>query len=277
MNILINYADIKYNPSRKWNTWTGLHIAKFDRVFEFGPDDVDVEFKKTHNKIFKEKRGNGLWLWKPYFVNKVLDISKDGDIVFYCDSGAFFIRNLKQILDCLSEEFPIFVCDIPLIESCWTKPLCFEKMGLNNDEMKESNQIISTYFICLVNDFTRKFMKEWLNWCCDYEMISPLDITKEEHSLCFWGSSFVAHREDQSIFSLMCKKYNIKSHKDFSQRGNDSESYYSPLYAYREPVHLNDKYKPILFLHKAPKLNIKVFFFYYIRKIRRKFMMYINK
>lgn len=268
MNVLINYADAKYNPARRCNTWTGLHIAKFDRVFEFSPDDIDIEFKKTHYKILKEKRGNGLWLWKPYFVNKVINKVNDGDVIFYCDSGAFFIRDPKHILESLSDESPMFVCDIPLIESCWTKPFCFEKMGLNNEEIKESNQIIGTYFAVFVNDFTRKFMKEWLYWCCDYEMISPLGVKKGERPIESFGSSFVAHREDQSIFSLMCKKYSISAHKDFSQRGNDPESYFSPLYIYKVPIHSNDKYKSILFLHKAPKITIKVFLYYYILRLR---------
>jgi len=277
MKILINYADIKYDPARKWNTWTGLHIARFDKVFTFSPNDIDVDFKIAHSAIFKEKRGNGLWLWKPYFVNKVIDEANDGDIIFYCDSGSFFIRTPKSVFEYLTDDSPLFVCDIPLIESCWTKPVCFEKMGLNDILFKEINQIIGTYFCFLVNDFTRSFMKEWLYWCCDYELISPSGLTKHEQTSTYFGTSFVSHREDQSIFSLLCKKYKIPAHRDISQRGNDPKSYFSPLYAYKVPKHPNDNYKTILFLHKTPKLTISTFLRYYLRKVHHRFMLLRTK
>jgi hypothetical protein len=256
MKYLINYADSKYEPARKWNTWSARKIGKFDDVFEFHPEDVSKEFKQKYSDIFKEKRGNGLWLWKPYFVNKVLEASTDGDVIFYCDSGAFFIRNPQLVIDELSEENPLFVCDIPLIESCWTKPICFEKMECNNEWIKKSNQIIATYFVFRVNHFTRNFMKEWLDYCCDYDLLSSAGLKKYDKPTKYMGNAFVSHREDQSIFSLLCKKYNVTPHRDISQRGRDPESYKSKWYAYCEPNHAADKYGCILFLHKSPSLNI---------------------
>ena len=70
MKILINYADKQYEPARKWNTLTGRYIAKFDKVYEYTPNDIDQSFAKLHHDILSQKRGNGLWLWKPYFINK---------------------------------------------------------------------------------------------------------------------------------------------------------------------------------------------------------------
>mgnify|MGYP001244360140 CR=1 FL=1 len=71
MKILINYADKQYEPARKWNTLTGRYIARFDKVYEYTPNDIDQSFAKLHHDILSQKRGNGLWLWKPYFVNKL--------------------------------------------------------------------------------------------------------------------------------------------------------------------------------------------------------------
>ena len=83
MKILINYADKQYEPARKWNTLTGRYIARFDKVYEYTPNDIDQSFAKLHHDILSQKRGNGLWLWKPYFVNKALSDCSDGDIIFY--------------------------------------------------------------------------------------------------------------------------------------------------------------------------------------------------
>lgn len=98
MKILINYADKQYEPARKWNTLTGKYIAKFDKVYEFSPHDIDPSFAILYHDILSQKRGNGLWLWKPYFVNKVLENCNNGDIIFYCDSGSFFTRSIKKIV-----------------------------------------------------------------------------------------------------------------------------------------------------------------------------------
>lgn len=266
MNVLINYADINYRNSQNWNIWTGKYIAKFDKIYAFHPEDIDEQFRCKHHDILKYKRGNGLWLWKPYFISKVINKCKDGDIIFYCDSGALFMRKPTYVFSHLSEKSPLFCCDIPLLESCFTKPLCFNKMQCNETKYTNSNQIIATYFGIYVCKETRDFINEWLENCCNLELMSPegtiLNLSQNK------GNSFVAHREDQSIFSLLCKKYNFSPHKDISQRGKNPQSYYNPYYAYREPNHNKEKEcKTILFLHKSPKLNIIFFLKLLIKNI----------
>ena len=58
MKILINYADKQYEPARKWNTLTGRYIARFDKVYEYTPNDIDQSFAKLHHDILSQKRGN---------------------------------------------------------------------------------------------------------------------------------------------------------------------------------------------------------------------------
>lgn len=271
MEILINYADTKYEQSRWWNSFTGKYIAKFDKIYEFHPNDIDAEFAQQHHNILSYKRGNGLWLWKPYFIYRVMKECVDGDIIFYCDAGAFFKRDIQPIKDVLTPNTPFFVCDIPLIEENFTKAICFKKLNCNNEQVKKSNQIIATYFCFLVTPATRNFMKEWLSLCCDFELLSPAGLGKFDIPTKDLGESFVAHREDQSIFSLLCKKYGVFPHRDISQRGKYPETYKSPFYAYKVPSHPNDKYKPIIFLHKSPRLNFKWFIRYIYHRIKSKY------
>lgn len=262
MNILVNYADSKYEGARTWNTRTGRWLGNFDKVYEFKPEDIAPTFREKHKDIFSYVRGNGLWLWKPYFIEKVIQEAQDGDTVFYIDSGAFFIRNPRILLDYISDANPIFACDQPLIESCWTKPELFDT--LNAWEFKDYNQFWGGLQVIRVNNFTRKFYKEWLNLCCVHDNISPAGLGKYDRPKKKYGTDFVSHREDQSIFSLLCHKYGIKAHRDISQRGNNPKSFYSPYYAYRPKSHPNDKYKTIVFLHKSPNLGPK-FWLRYIK------------
>lgn len=186
MNILVNFADEKYKQVRSINSWTGIHVAGMDLVKEYTPEDIDSSFKNDNVNIFKYKRGCGLWLWKPYFINKVINENKDGDYIFYCDSGGFFIRNPKALYEYLTDEQPLFVCDIPLLESCFTKPECFKIMGCDTDNIKSSNQIISTYFIVKVCSKSRIFVKEWLDYCCREELLSPMGLSKIRTRQIIW-------------------------------------------------------------------------------------------
>lgn len=252
MKILINYADEKYKKTQKFNSWTGKHIAKFDKVYSFGPQDIDFKFYNKNKKILDEKRGNGLWLWKPYFIYKVLCESTDGDIIFYCDSGAFFTKDIKNLVDSMNINENIWVSNIPLLESCFTKQKCFEIMNCDTNEIKYSNQIQATFIMVKCCEESKKFIKEWLDLCMNYELIYPdgnLQLNENKES------NFVVHREDQSILSLLCKVNGIKPHLDPSQRGKYQESYYNTNYTFKPTIH-KDKYKPILFLHKTPNVSV---------------------
>ena len=59
MKILINYADKQYEPARKWNTLTGKYIAKFDKVYEFSPHDIDPSFAISYRKREETAYGFG--------------------------------------------------------------------------------------------------------------------------------------------------------------------------------------------------------------------------
>ena len=57
----------------------------------------------------------------------------------------------------------------------------------------------------LVCDITKYFLKKWYNLCCNYNL---LDDSESISPNCEY---FKEHRHDQSIFSLLTKKYNIYS------------------------------------------------------------------
>lgn len=273
MNILINYADLKYEPARRWNSRTGRWFGRFDKIYEFRPEDIEPSFREAHKDIFAYERGNGLWLWKPYFIERVVQDSNDGDNIFYIDSGAFFVRDPRILLKYISDENPIFACDQPLLESCWTKPELFDAMDAW--KYKNYNQFWGGLQVIRVNAFTRKFYKEWLDLCCIHDNISPAGLGKKDVIDHNFGSSFVSHREDQSIFSLLCHKKGICAHRDISQRGKDPKSFFCPFYAYRPQLHSDDKYPTIVYLHKSRSLTRflleKIYSSLNIGKLKRRF------
>lgn len=253
MKILVNYADEKFRKAQKLNTFMGKHFGKFDKVYEFGPNDIEKEYREAHKDIFSFKRGDGLWLWKAYFLDRILSECNEDDIVFYLDSGAFFVKPVDRLLDTMRDEEKIFITDIPLIEKCFTKPLCFEKMGCCVEDYGYLNQTQGG-FIALKNcEYVRDFVKEWKSYAENCDLICCEGAFPPDKNM---GDSFVVHREDQSILSLLVKKHGIRQHRDPSQFGKYEDNYYSPYYAYKATNH-DDKYKTVVYLHRTPTVNIK--------------------
>lgn len=267
MMILVNYANEKYKKAQKLNSFTGKHVAKFDRVISFGEEDIPKQYYEDHAEILSEKRGGGLWLWKPYFITKVLNEIEDGDTLFYCDSGSFFIRNVQRIFARMDCEF--WISDIPLLEKQFTRKATFEKMGCLGPIYEDTNQMQSGFIAIKKNDFTVKLMNEWLRLCEDKTILSP-----DEGIEC---SEFISHREDQSVLSLLCKKYGISPYLDPTQYGVLPEKYYYyKEYIFRIPVHQRT-YKPFVVVHRSPNNKLTICIKQYLcavlpRKIGLKFI-----
>jgi hypothetical protein len=79
------------------------------------------------------------------------------------------------------------------------------KLDMLNDKYLNTHQRLAASNMFLICDKTRDFVNKWYEIACDYHNIddSP-SINKNLHC-------FREHRHDQSIFSLLTKKYNIYS------------------------------------------------------------------
>ena len=222
MNYLVTYADDLYKKAQRLCAYTGKKVAKFDAIFEFGPNDIDCNFRKDNEEILSYRRGNGLWLWKPYFILKALNDLQDGDILFYADSGVLFVRNFKKIFAQI-ESSEIWVTDLPLLEYQFTKNEVMTRMDA--DDIGITRQISASFIGIKKNERTVHFIENWLELCKDKKLLSP-DISADKER-----KDFNQHREDQSILSLLCKKNGIKAYMDISEYG-----IYPDMYCIRKDV-----------------------------------------
>ena len=246
---LINYANEPYKKAQHFNTWTGKHVAGIGNAIEYGPEDIDAEFYRANHCILNQKRGNGEWLWKPYFILKTLGQLKDGEYVFYCDSGSFFCRDFGYILSSMGEN-SIWISNIPLIEKQWTKPYVFNVLEANDPSITETNQFQGGFICVRKCEKSVTFMNRWLEYCCKPEMIMPIT-EGEEKGEC------IAHREDQSILSVLSKKCGIQAHKDPTQQGRLPGVYYEKGRLFEVPVH-HDNYPVCIVLHRTGNIPISV-------------------
>ncbi len=250
MNICITFADDKYLKSQiKCSKQAYKH--GFDKVIKYTPKDIEHNFIGQHRDIFAFERGHGLWLWKPYLIYKTLLYdSADGDFVFYMDSGSFFVKNCSFILKEMKKNNEcIYLTEYPISEKCYTKPSLFDYFKLSEENIASAQ--CQGGFIGIINcESSRNFIKEWLDCCCQLDLIRPLNGEAHDYP-------FISHREDQSILSCLAKTKGIEFHKNPTQyglmKGMLFDKTLKPYYRWR---HFDDSYSFVIYLHRGNFGNV---------------------
>ncbi len=266
MLYVISYA--KGQPFEKYqvvNARTAKFVGRGDRVIPYSSGDIPEEYKKKHNDIFKYERGAGLWLWKPYLVNRTLDVMHDGDWLLYVDCASFFIRSIKPIIRfAKKKKLDIVLFGLPLLNRQFCKRECFVSLGL---EDTGENQAVASFFLVKKTERTVSIMHEWLSWCEREDLISPNHFY--DNILEF--PDYCSHREDQSLLSLIAIKYNIPLNKDCSNYGEFPYDYLgSKQYEYTPPNYETVSYGVTIIQHRNN--NPYKFFKWYVKKRIMRFL-----
>tara|TARA_B100000579_G_C22684950_1_gene782162 strand:- start:30 stop:815 length:786 start_codon:yes stop_codon:yes gene_type:complete len=185
----------------------------FDKTILYTDKDLknDKHFWNQHSEfISKNKRGYGYWIWKSYIIKKTMATMKDGDILMYLDSGCE-IGGSRQIL---IPKFFNYVKKDKIIGSLTSTEKEWCKMDLLFHFDMQESKLINTaqraagailFYIC---EETKFIVDLWYNTACNYHMID--DSPSVHPNL----DCFKEHRHDQSIFSILTKKYNLYSDKN---------------------------------------------------------------
>lgn len=261
MLYVVNYANGEpYESYRKINTRTAKWFGKADRVIEYSSKDIPQSYKEVYKNIFAYKRGGGLWLWKPYLINKALDEIKDGDWLMYLDAGTTVIRDLHHIVrHTEGQGLDIFLMEQPLLSRQFTKRECYVKMGL---EDHGENQVLGLLLLLRKSSTSVAFVKEWLNLCEDEEMLSP----KKFHPEIAEFPDYVSHREDQSVLNLLRLKYNVPVFRDCSSHGEMPYLYCNKESTYNPKQYPESNYPTIILCNRAYS-PYKFFIKYFVKKL----------
>jgi hypothetical protein len=251
MKLLLNFATANFQKAQQFNSKTALQVGGFDRVFCANLDLVDGDFKRKHSAILNHSKGAGYWLWKPYFLLRALTELQDGDVLMYADSASHFINSAIPLLN-LPAAFhqDIIPFELELPESAWTKRDTFFYMGIDGRGFEQSRQFLASFIVIRKSATSIQFAQEYLHHCCNPNILTDLE------NSCGLPNypGFKAHRHDQSVFSLLCKKYSLQGFRDPSQWGNSRIAKYA-----------NSDYPQIL-EHTRQKSPKQAKFFYKIKR-----------
>ena len=197
MRILLNYASGKFLESQFKNSQSGL-AAGFNVVYQMSDAEIDSDFYENNKIILSQKRGAGYWLWKAYFVNKLIQTLSETDILFYSDSGSIFIKKMDSIFEHIQNDHRgviAFRMAGEHIEKLWTKRDLFTHMKLNEFKYTDTPQRMASFMAFRGTKFAKNLSEEYLNLATNEHLIT------DEPNRDGWAEvGFHDHRHDQSIW-----------------------------------------------------------------------------
>lgn len=220
---LVTYGDTNYKDIKESFLKSAVTAGFFDEIHSFSELDLDAGFYKKIYEPVKSCRGGGYWIWKPYFVKKILNNLETNDILIYCDAGCTINKNGKnrfnQYIDMvLAAESGTVDFALNWREYQFTKAEVFSYFQ-SASEIMNSAQLVGGILILRKCPHTIKLVDLWLETAVNH----PFLFTDEQKSSQYEG--FIDHRHDQSIFSVIRKTYganiipNETSFRDFEKKG----------------------------------------------------------
>lgn len=243
--IAINYASTRFIKAQSWNTQSALEVGEVDGVINYSPDYIDKAFKEKNKKILGQYRGNGYWIWKPYFIHKTLkEVLNDGDYLIYTDSGTVYLNSTEYLIKIMKKRnLDIFAFSLEgsgkFKEKYYTKRDAFVLMKCDEAKYSETFQYTNSFVIYKKSKFTLDFVEQELKYSQDSRIVTDMVNTLGYPNY----DGFIDHRHTQSIFSLLCKKYEIPGFRNPNQFGGYK-------YLSKEEAEKEDDFPIMFYTHK---------------------------
>lgn len=198
----ITYGDARYNRSKARITAEAARFGVFDAIRAWGPEDLSLEFVRRNYATLSQPRGGGYWLWKPFVIAQTLADMQDGDVLMYADAGCTFLSDPTPYL-ALAGAYGMVAFRVPHSMGQYTKGLAFKVLGLDLELWAPEQQVIAGILVLQKRPFTTFLVAEWLRLAQDAQLLTDVDTS----GLAPNHASFVDHRHDQSLWSLLVHKY----------------------------------------------------------------------
>jgi hypothetical protein len=178
----------------------------FDSIMVLDESGLGEDFQRERGGLVRKYgRGYGLWSWKPYLIMRRLDAVEDGDLIMYADAGCSLNPEGRQRLEdyfakagggagwlSFSLEYPDRIHAI----GEWTKRAVLRAYGQDHPAVRSRPQLAAGCHFIRASAATRLLARRWYD-ACGVEADLNDDISAQEHP------QFIAHRHDQSIFSVL--------------------------------------------------------------------------
>lgn len=208
---LVSYATPDMERSMRLCCDSALKNGIQDVWPWFHQTTLTLEFYRQNKALLSNPRGAGLWAWKPFIILHHLRQMHEGDTLAYSDAGVEFINNINHIIDRMDQD--IFLFGNMWEHAHWCKADVIQAiMPTSNPRILDwrpfGKQVQASVIFFRVSDHSRKFVKEWFDWCL-FEGGRLIDDSPSRFSN---HPEFREHRHDQAILTTLAYRDGIKLH-----------------------------------------------------------------
>jgi hypothetical protein len=177
-------------------------------------------------------RGYGLWSWKPYIIHRRLATLPEGDILLYVDAGYSLnvegLSRLQGYLDRTSAHpSGWFVFETGHSTGPYTKRSLLRAYGCDDSMTRELPMLQAGCQFILARPDNVALAKRWYEGMQVTELIDDSPAPGEL-------PGFIAHRHDQSVFSILAHRHGVEHVPDETYWPNDWDGRHEyPLHARR--------------------------------------------
>jgi hypothetical protein len=214
---LVTFADESMRHSRN----VCAESAKRNGVDHVIHLDFQNHLKRTwtygqHQALFDQERGLGFWAWKPWAIREASHGCQPGSILIYSDAGVEFINSVSHIIERMDQDIFLFGnqwehahwCKRDIVDEIW--PIKFDNPIYGPHEVWKSfgKQCQASVIFFRVSDYSKAFVKEWLDWC----LFEGGRLIDDSPSRAPNHPEFRENRHDQAILTTMAYREGIKLH-----------------------------------------------------------------
>lgn len=218
--------DLEIDKNRFLNQALKFNIFKDIYIYNFS--DLDEKIRKiisitTNDKQKNKGHNHGYFVWKPHIIKKTLDKIPEDAILLYLDLGCVLNSKGKETLyeyidycqkySCVGFQYRLPNKSIlkklnyksqKYYEYNYTKIEVFNYFDISkNHEIYNSEVIWAGGFLLKKNKITKNFIDSWIK-------ASTIQLLKTEYKS-KKDPELIQSSQDQSIFSILFKKFNFKS------------------------------------------------------------------
>lgn len=204
---IVTFADKSRSGCHRRFRAQARSLNVFEQIFTLTEDDLEPAFRARFGSVLTtEVRGFGYWVWKPQVILQALRGMCPGDFLVYLDSGSHLshpgkARLTEYLVSAQSSELGIvgFQTDFP--ERQYTKKDLINYFGVDGQpNILETGQVQAGAIVIHKREQTDAFFHSWLEvFETDMTLVDDTESNSQN------DDSFIEHRHDQSVFSLLSK------------------------------------------------------------------------
>lgn len=197
MKYFITYGDASFSEYRKQIVKEVESTKLFDKIIAYSHEDLGKDILSS--EAMKYKKGGGYWAWKPYIIDKTLEIMSEDDILVYCDVGCTISKSKKwnKLLD-YAQSNDIVGSLIQTTNRKWCRNNVMKYFISNGKFWPLFNHVTASHLFLKKNSKTSLFIENWKNLAIARPDLL-LDVVYTEiknESACF-----IENRYDQSLLN----------------------------------------------------------------------------